>query len=167
MGRSRLAFDQVHKHTTRRPNYECELALSGFRQRALNRRRSAQSLVEFAIILPLFLLLTLVFVQLILVGAVALAVNQAAASCGRYAALNSTYDQSTLNTYLQSVASPLINDKYLATIGLSPTAVPRVSGSSVTITVSYDLTGKLVLGSSFLGVIFPTTLAVSQTMVSN
>jgi Flp pilus assembly protein TadG len=126
-----------------------------------------QSLVEFAIILPLFLLMTLVFIQLILIGAVALAVNQAAASCARYAALNNTYGQSTLNSYLQSVASPLINDKYLATIGLNPSAVPRTSGTSVTITVSYDLTGKLVLGSSFEGVVFPTTLAVSQTMVSN
>jgi TadE-like protein len=76
-----------------------------------------QSLVEFAIILPLFLLMTLVFIQLILIGVVALAVNQAAASCVRYAALNNTY--------------------------------------------------KLVLSSSLEGVVFPTTLAVSQTMVSN
>lgn len=134
---------------------------------SLCRDKAGQSLVEFALILPLFLLMTLAFIQLILVGAVALAVNQAAASCARYAALNNTYNQSTLNTYLQSVASPLINDSYLATIGLNPSAVPRTSGTSVTITVSYNLTGKLVLGSSFLGVVFPTTLAVSQTMVSN
>lgn len=126
-----------------------------------------QSLVEFALILPLFLLMTLVLIQLVLIGAVALAVNQAAASCARYAALNNTLDQSALNTYLKSVASPLINDSYLATIGLNPSAVPRNSGTSVTVTVSYNLTGKLVLGSSFAGVTFPTTLAVSQTMVSN
>src|SRR5262249_14963309 len=107
-------------------------------------------------------------IQLILVGAVALAVNQAAASCARYAALNSSDDQSTLNTYLQSVASPLINDSYLSTISVSPSTVPRTAGDSVTITVSYNLAGnKLVLGSSFMGITFPTTLSVSQTMVSN
>jgi len=132
-----------------------------------HRAGPGQSLVEFALILPLFLLMTLVFIQLILIGAVALAVNQAAASCARYAALNNSSDQTSLNTYLKSVASPLINDTYLATIGLNPSAVPRTSGASVTVTVSYNLTGKLVLGSSFLGVVFPTTLAVSQTMVSN
>jgi hypothetical protein len=92
--------------------------------------------------------MTLVFIQLIVIGAVALAVSQAAASCGRYAALNSSYDQSILNTYLKSVASPLINYSYLATIGLSPGAMPRTSGTSVTVTVGYNLTGKLVLGSS-------------------
>jgi len=133
----------------------------------LRKVKPGQSLVEFAVILPMFLLMTVVLIQLILIGAVALAVNQAAASCARYAALNNTYDQSTLNTYLKSVASPLINDTYLATIGLNPSTVPRTSGASVTVTVSYDLSGKLVLGSSFLGVTFPTTLAVSQTMVSN
>lgn len=130
--------------------------------------KSGQSLVEFALILPLFLLMTVVLTQFILVGAVALAVSQAAASCARYAALNNTLGQSAVNTYLQSVASPLIKDTYLATIGLNPAAVPRTSGTSVTVTVSYDLTGnKLVLGSSVLGIVFPTTLAVSQTMVSN
>jgi Flp pilus assembly protein TadG len=125
-------------------------------------------MVEFTVILPLFLLMTVIMVQLILVGAVAFAVNQAAASCARYAALNDTYSQSTLNTYLQSIASPLINDSYLATIGLSPSTVPRTAGSSVTVTVSYNLSGnKLILGSSVFGITFPTTLAVSQTMVSN
>ena len=136
-------------------------------KRFLRKVKPGQSLAEFAIILPLFLLMTVVFIQLILVGAVALAVSQAAASCGRYAALNNTYGQSTLNTYLQSVASPLINDSHLATIGVSPSAVPRTSGTSVTVTVSYNLTGKLVLGSSFMGIAFPTSISISQTMVSN
>ena len=145
---------------------------NGMGSAAASRRRlpakSGQSLVEFALILPLFLLMTVVLTQFILVGAAALAVNQAAASCARYAALNNTLGQSAVNTYLQSVASPLINDTYLATIGLNPSGVPRISGTSVTVTVSYDLTGnKLVLGSSVLGIVFPTTLAVSQTMISN
>jgi Flp pilus assembly protein TadG len=129
---------------------------------------TGQSMVEFAVILPLFLVMTVILIQFLLVGAVAFAVNQAVASCARYAALNDTYGQSTLNSYLQSVASPLINDKYLATIGVSPSTVPRTSGSSVTVTVSYNLSGnKLVLGSSVLGFAFPTTLAISETMVSN
>jgi len=129
-------------------------------------RGNGQSLIEFAIILPLLLLMTLVFLQLILVGAVALAVNEAAASCARYAAVNPTLDQSAVNTYLQNNASPLIADSYLAPVTLSPSAVPRTTGTPITVTVSYDLTGKLVLGSTFMGIVFPTTITITSTMVS-
>jgi hypothetical protein len=43
------------------------------------RNQAGQSLVEFAVTLSLLLLITLVFIQLILIGAVALAAGQAAA----------------------------------------------------------------------------------------
>jgi Flp pilus assembly protein TadG len=129
-------------------------------------RSGGQSLVEFAIILPLLMLMTLVFLQLILIGSVALAVSQAAASCARYASVNPNSDQSAVNTYLQNIASPLIADSHLAQATLSPSAVPRTTGTAITVTVSYDLSGKLVLGSSFMGIAFPTTIAISNTMVS-
>ena len=129
-------------------------------------REDGQSLVEFAIILPLLLLMTLVFIQLILIGGVALAVNQAAASCARYASVNPNFDQSAVNTFLQSTASPLISDKYLAALTLTPGGVPRTTGTQLTVTVSYDLSGKLVLGSSFMGIAFPTTIAITSTMPS-
>jgi hypothetical protein len=116
--------------------------------------------------LPFFLLVTVVFLQLTLVGAVALAVNQAAASCARYASVNPSADQGAVNSYLQSTASALIHDSHLAALGLSPTAVPRTTGTPVTVTVSYELTGKLILGSSFMGITFPTNLSISDTMVS-
>ncbi len=123
-------------------------------------------MVEFAFVLPLVLLLTVVLLQMILILAAALAVQQAAASSARYAAVNPTYDQSAINSYLHNVASPVINDTYLAPIAVSPGATPRTSGAPVTVTVSYSLTGKLILGSSFMGVVMPRTLAVSETMIS-
>jgi YD repeat-containing protein len=82
------------------------------------------------------------------------------------AALNPSADQTTLNTYLQQIASPLIKDGNLQNVGLQPSAVPRTTGTSVAITVVYGLGNKLFLGSSFFGVSFPTQVSVTETMTS-
>jgi Flp pilus assembly protein TadG len=129
-------------------------------------QQNGQTLLEFALILPIVLLLMLGVVQIILVGSASLAVNQAAVSVARYAAINPSADQTTLNTYLQQVASPLIKDTNLQNVGLQPSTVPRKTGSSVAITVIYGLANKLFLGSSFFGVTFPTQVSVTETMTS-
>lgn len=128
--------------------------------------KRGQTLVEFAFILPLFLLLMLGVVQMIIIGGAALAVSQAAITCARYASLNPTYTSSEINSYLQSSVSPLIDDGGLAPLVLSPTSVPRQSGTAVSVTVSYDLANKLFLGSSFFGLTFPTEVSATQTMTS-
>lgn len=125
-----------------------------------------QTLVEFAFILPLFLLLMLGVIQMVLIGGAALAVNQAAVSCSRYAALNPTYNGTQINTYLTTIASPLINDTGLKPISVTPTSVPRTTGSAVSVTVTYDLKTKLLLGTTFFGVSFPTQVSVTHTVTS-
>src|ERR1700730_14851108 len=72
-----------------------------------------QTLVEFALIIPVFLLLMLGVVQMIVVSGAALAVNQAAISCARYTSLNPSAAQSSVGTYLTANASPLISDSGL------------------------------------------------------
>ena len=125
-----------------------------------------QTMVEFALIMPVFLLLMLGVVQMVVVGGAALAVNQAAISCARYASLNPSAAQSSVGTYLTATASPLISDSGLQPVTLSPVAVPRATGSAVTVTVSYKLATKLFLGTTFFGVTFPSQLSVSETMTS-
>jgi Flp pilus assembly protein TadG len=127
---------------------------------------SGQTLVEFAFILPLILLLMLGVVQVALIGGSALAVNQAAIACVRYAAVNPSANQSTVTTYLKSIASPLINDSNLQTLTLTPSATPRTTGSAVSVTVVYALSNKLFVGGSVLGITFPTQLSVQMTMTS-
>ncbi len=105
-------------------------------------------------------------VQMVVVGGVALAVNQAAISCARYASLNPSFAQISVGTYLASTASPLISDSGLQPLVLSPSAVPRTTGTAVTVTVSYKLQTKLFLGTTFFGVTFPSQLSVTQTMTS-
>jgi hypothetical protein len=105
-------------------------------------------------------------VQMIIIGGAALAVSQAAVTCVRYASLNPSYSSTQINSYLQSAASPLINDTGLAPAVVSPASVPRQTGTPVSVTVSYNLASKLFLGSSFFGLTFPTEVSVTQTMTS-
>jgi Flp pilus assembly protein TadG len=125
-----------------------------------------QTMVEFAMILPVLLILMLGVIQLIVVGGSALAVNQAAITCARYASINPSSDQSTVNTYLKSIASPLINDAGLGTLSLTPPAVPRTTGTAVSVTINYSLGSKLFLGTSFFGVKFPTQVSITERMTS-
>ncbi len=143
---------------------------SGARQYRLSvadaRCRSGQTLVEFALILPIFLLLMLGVVQMVIVGGAALAVNQAAVACARYASLNPNANQATVASYLTSTASPLISDAGLQPVVLAPINVPRTTGSAVTVTVTYKLQSKLFLGTTFFGVTFPSQVSATQTMTS-
>lgn len=121
--------------------------------------------MEVALVLPIVVLLMLGVVQVILIGGAALAVNQAAVSCARYASLNPSLTQSSLNTYLKNIVSPLINDAELQTVGLTP-APTRTTGTSLSVTVTYNLATKLFLGFSFFGITFPTQVSVTETMTS-
>src|SRR5512146_553728 len=125
-----------------------------------------QTMVEFALIIPVFLLLMLGVVQMVVVGGAALAVNQAAISCARYASLNPSLGESSVGSYLTAKASPLISDSGLQPVVLSPVALPRATGSAVTVTVTYRLQSKLFLGTTFFGVSFPSQVSVTQTMTS-
>src|SRR3974390_3387423 len=86
----------------------------GASARALYR---GQTMVEFALIVPVFLLLMLGVVQMVVVGGAALAVNQAAVACARYASLNPSAGQTSVGSYLTANASPIISDS-----GLQPVA---------------------------------------------
>lgn len=134
--------------------------------RAPKARPYGQTLVEFAFILPIFLLLMLGVAQMVLIGGTALAVNQAAIACARYASLNPSAGPSEIGSYLGEVASPLISGDGLAPVALTPSSVPRTTGSPVSVTVTYNLRDRLFLGSSFFDVHFPTQVSVTQTMTS-
>ncbi|HEY2525519.1 MAG TPA: TadE family protein [Candidatus Binataceae bacterium] len=125
-----------------------------------------QTMVEFALITPVFLLLMVGVVQMVVVGGAALAVNQAAIACARYASLNPSAGQTSVGSYLTTNASPLINDSGLQPVALSPASVPRTTGTAVSVTVTYKLQNKLFLGATFFGVTFPSQLSITQTMTS-
>ena len=142
------------------------LDLSQLRRTRLER---GQSLVEFVITLMLALIVLIVTIQFAIIGDAALAVTQLAYAGARYAAFNPSYDDSTISRYMKTVASPAINESSGANlrITLTPGATRRTIGSSVQVSVVYNLRNKLFLPNPFLGISFPTTLSgIQTTMIS-
>ncbi len=131
-----------------------------------------QALVEFAITLTLMMIVLTVTIQCAIVGNAALAVSQLAYAGARYAAINSSYDQTAVSNYMISIASPTISESGGAdltiTLSCSPSACPpsgtqRQFGSTVQVSVAYNLSGKLFLPNPFLGISFPTQLSGIQS----
>lgn len=114
---------------------------------------------------PVAIVVMLVGVQFAIIGFTALSLGEVDYQGARYAAVNSTYSQSQVQSYMLSVASPLISagsGKYL-TMNMSP-APPCSYGSTVTVNVSFDINHLVVLPNPFMGVVsFPTSLSNSQS----
>ncbi|HTY54098.1 MAG TPA: TadE family protein [Candidatus Binataceae bacterium] len=137
--------------------------------RARTTREGGQSLIEFAITLTLALMVLGVTIQFAIIGDAALAVTQLARTGARYAAFNPKYDYSTISGYMRTVASPTISEGSGADLKiiLTPNVTPRAIGSSIKVSVVYNLRGKLFLPNPFLGISFPTTLSgIETTMIS-
>lgn len=136
------------------------------RQLAVNRR--GQSMVEFAMVMTVALLVLLVSIQLAMIGQAALAVSQSAWHGARYAAVNPTYTQGQVASYMIAHASPTITTgggSHL-TITLNPAGAGRTFGQPVTVNVAFEATPVIVLPNPFLGITFPTSLTSQQTAMS-
>ena len=110
----------------------------------------------------------LVAVQVAIIANASLAVSQLVSQGARYAAVNPTYTSSAISTYVKSAASAAINENNGGhlTVTVNPTTAPRTSGSSVSITLSYNAASKIVLPNPFFGISFPTTLSATETAMS-
>ena len=154
---------------------------AGLQMEASPRFSPGQAMIEFALVAGLLVLIALVGIQFAIIGNAALAVNQYAYSVARYASVN-YLDQNLSNpnsdTSIQALIPPTISGTNgsggaLATVTLTPCAAPPNNfGSTVTVTVSYDLVGgnKIFLPNPFsiassvlnASVPFPTTVSATQ-----
>jgi len=122
-----------------------------------------QASVELALITPLVLFVMLIGIQYSLLGLAVLGLGQADYQAARYAATNPSASQSAVQSYMVSVASPIISTgsgKYL-TSTVNPT--PCTFGSTVTVSVSFSASHLVVLPNPFFGINFPTTLTNSES----
>jgi len=128
-----------------------------------------QSMVEFAILAPVALVVMLVGIQFALIGQAALAVSQASYLGARNASVNGTLTSSTLSTAIQNQMSPTISG---ATVTLTPggdasCGPPRTFGCPFTVAVTYDASSKIFLPSNtLLGITFPTSLTFSESAMT-
>jgi Flp pilus assembly protein TadG len=137
--------------------------------RLVRGKSRAQAMVELAIIAPVALILLLIGVQLALIGDAALALGQVAYQGARYEAVNTNTTSSSLKGYMVSVGSPLIaanSGSYLTINSLSPdpgTGASCAYGSTLTLSVSFDIAHLIMVPNPFLGIQFPSTLKNSQS----
>jgi Flp pilus assembly protein TadG len=126
-----------------------------------------QAMVEFALIATVAIMVLVVGIQFALIGQAALAVSQLSFAGARYASVNTSYTQSQIKTYMVQEGSPTITSNSGAhltvTVTRSTNADGTYFGQPVTVSVTYDATGKLILPNPFLGITFPTTLTAQET----
>lgn len=133
-------------------------------------RRKGQSLAEFALLVPVLLLLVIGAIQLGMVIYQYISVIQVAREGTRWVAVNASQTDSAISTYVRGIAPATLTKNNL-TITVSPSysggAIPssRYTGNAISVGVSYGLQGKLFLPTSFFGWSLPTTIpAYTVTM---
>ena len=150
-------------------------------------------MVEFALVLFVALIVLFVAIQMAFIGQAALALGQMNYQGARYAAVNPTFDCSSVATYMASVGSPTITKHGVScasSCASPPTASPgngvkvcvtcsgsttdctkRAFGDSVQVQVAFDATSVIFLSKdttnpNFFGIPFPTQLTSKETAMS-
>lgn len=152
-------------------------------------------MVEFALVLFVALIVLFVAIQMAFIGQAALALGQMNYQGARYAAVNPTFDCSSIAPYMAAVGSPTITRHGVTcatscSSATSPTASPgqgvrvcvvcsgtttnctqRNFGDSVQVQLAFDATSVIFLSSNttnpnFFGIPFPTQLTSKETAMS-
>jgi Flp pilus assembly protein TadG len=140
-------------------------------------RERGQSLIEFALVAPIFVFLLLISLQLALLTLQSYSVKQVTRSTARWLAINPSSTDAAVLAHARSVAMPLMTSAGFVSVTPSP-ACPSLSGgvcanrgpgSIVTVEIVYDVTSSIFLPDGIhLGAFnldFPTQLAPYQVSV--
>ena len=140
-----------------------------------------QSMVEFALISTVAMMVMFVGIQFALIGQAALAVSQGSSALARYAAVNPgalgtngtvtlTSGSAPYNLLSSSILTGTNNSDLTVTIAsytgttTNTTTTPGYT-DRVVITLSYNAAGKIALPNPFFGIQFPSTLAASDSQM--
>ena len=141
----------------------CHINLAALRRRCDGAGRG-QAAVELALITPIVLYVMLVGIQFAIIGVASMGLGQVDYQGARYAATHGSASQSAVQSYMVSVASPIIaaNSGQYLTSSLNP-APPCTFGNQVTVAVTYDVGHLIMMPNPFFGIKFPTSLTNSNT----
>jgi hypothetical protein len=122
-----------------------------------------QAMLEMGLIMPVVLFVMLIGIQYAIIGLALLGLGQANYQGARYAAVTSGATASAVQSYMVSVASPIIGSGSGAYLTSSVTSLPCTFGGSVTVSVTFSASHLIVLPNPFFGIPFPTSLSNSET----
>jgi MFS superfamily sulfate permease-like transporter len=124
-----------------------------------------QAMVEMAIVITILMFVMVLAVQFAMLGSAVLALNQVTYQGARYASVNQSASQAAVQSYMLSVGSPTITFGGGANLSvtLSPTATPRTSFSTITVSSTFNAKSFIVIPNPFFGVKLPTTLTASES----
>lgn len=141
-----------------------------------------QAAVEFALVLPVAMIVLFVGIQMAAIGQAASALGQMNYQGARYAAVNTSATCSQVASYMQSAGSPTITKNGVACtapggsgVQVQMTCSPggtcgagetRGFGTSVQVSLSFDATSLMFLSQNFFGVPFPARLTSTETIMS-
>ena len=122
-------------------------------------------MVETAIVLTILVFVMVLAVQIALLGSALLALNQVTYQAARYASVNPSTNQAAVKSYMLTVGSPTITSNGGAnlTVSLTPSATPRTSFTTVTVSSTFDATSFIVIPNPFFGVTLPTTFTATES----
>jgi hypothetical protein len=142
------------------------------------KKEKAQALVEFALLLPIFILIVFLTIQFGIILNAYVSITHLSREGARYAAINYNKTDDEIRNYIRGNPeenySGGINPSHMyggdfTNISIYPPygSPLRKRGFTITVTIVYNLKGtkpKLFLPTTFLGVSIPTTISSQTSM---
>ena len=137
-------------------------------ERASGRFRRGQAFVEMTFMISALLVVIIVGIEGAVLGQRSYALTQLAYQGARYAAVNPAYDPTTIANYVLQTAPPNIDQNSGAQlkVDVSPTSIPRVTGTPVTVTITYTFPHPLSFSPTLFGLSFPKTISARDVTMS-
>ena len=138
------------------------------REKASGRFGRGQAFVEMTFMISALLVVIIVGIEGAVLGQRSYALTQVAYQGARYAAVNPAYDPTTITNYVLQIAPAQIgqNSGAQLKVTVSPTSIPRVTGTPVTVTITYTFPHPLSFSPTLFGLSFPKTISARDVTMS-
>jgi len=127
-----------------------------------------QAVLEMTFMISALLVVIIVGIEGAVLGQRSYALTQLAYQGARYAAVNPAYDPTTITNYVLQIASGPIDQNSGAQlkVNVNPTSIPRVTGTPVTVTLTYTFPHPLSFSPTLFGLSFPKTISATDVTMS-
>jgi hypothetical protein len=129
-----------------------------------NKRRRGSVVVEFALVLPMLLVMSLMMVQYGLILNATIIISNVTREAARYAAVHPTDDDLIIQHIKDSLP---LGIKYadLGTPTISPAEGSRASDQPISVSITYDMSKRIFMPKKFFGVTLVASSFTSKAVM--